>query len=406
MNRILAAILIITHFYSCSGEDKKLQESASVPELKQMSSPADSNSAEPFLFTDENGQVYFSWISKKGDTASLNYSVLKNESWAPPVTIASGTNWFVNWADYPQIVADGKGNLLSHFLERSDTGKYTYDVKIVSTNDGNIWNKPAILHNDGKQAEHGFVSMIPYNENFIVTWLDGRNTVSETMGGHEDHDGHHGAMTLRAAIINNKGEKINEWELDGKVCDCCQTAIAYPTAGPVVVYRDRSDKEIRDMSVARYINGEWTEPKSLHNDNWKIEGCPVNGPRISALGNTLAVAWFTSPEKKSQVNIIFSDDGGAIFGKPIRVDEGRSIGRVDVEMLDQESAMVCWMEGAVIKAVKVYKDGRKDSSITISTTSETRSSGFPQMTKTGNKLIFAWTNKEEKRIMVGKLHIN
>ena len=62
-------------------------------------------------------------------------------------------------------------------------------------------------------------------------------------------------MTLRAAFIDKKGNKINEWELDGRVCDCCQTTAAITNDGPVVVYRDRSDDEVRDMSIVRYVNG-------------------------------------------------------------------------------------------------------------------------------------------------------
>ena len=42
----------------------------------------------------------------------------------------------------------------------------------------------------------------------------------------DHHEGHHGAMSLRAAIIDGKGNKISEWELDNKTCDCCQTSAA------------------------------------------------------------------------------------------------------------------------------------------------------------------------------------
>ncbi|MEI2822700.1 MAG: hypothetical protein V9F02_04640 [Chitinophagaceae bacterium] len=113
------------------------------------------------------------------------------------------------------------------------------------------------------------------------------------------------------------------------------------------------------MSIVRLIDGKWTTPKPIFTDNWKIEGCPVNGPRIDAIGNSLAVAWFTSPDKNAQVNIVFSNDGGATFNSPLRIDEGKGIGRVDVVMLDENTAVVSWMEGSVIKAVKAYSNGKK-----------------------------------------------
>lgn len=403
MTKLLNTLLLIIVFASCN-DSKKTDNSAS--SLKQLNSPADSVSAEPYLFTDKNGLVYLSWIQKTKENSLLKFSVLNNESWSVPDTITFGNNWFVNWADYPMLAADGAGNMIAHVLEKSENDKYTYDVKLITSSDsGSSWSVTNILHDDGKKAEHGFVSILPYEDKFFVSWLDGRNTVSEKIDTSAHHDGHQGAMSLRAAIVNKQGKKTAEWELDKRVCDCCQTSAALTANGPVVVYRDRSEDEIRDMSIVRFVNGKWTEPKTIFPDQWKIAGCPVNGPRVAAEGNNLAIAWFSSPDKKAQVNIIFSEDGGANFNKPIRIDEDSAIGRVDVVMLDEKSAMVSWMEGAVIKAVKVYKDGKKDPALIIASSSESRSSGFPQMTKSGNNIIFAWTDDKNKNIKVAKLSL-
>ena len=100
-----------------------------------------------------------------------------------------------------------------------------------------------------------------------------------------------------------------------------------------------------------------------------------------------------------------SSDGGATFGKPIRVDEGSAIGRVDIVIIDDTSAVVSWMEGTMIKAVRVHSDGTKEPAITIATSSESRSSGFPQMTKAGNQLIFAWTDDKEKNIKIASIYL-
>lgn len=400
MNKLLNGFLMIIVLASCNDTSKtKIRKSS----LVQLNSPVDSVSAEPYLFTDENGLVYLSWIEKTQDKSLLKFSVLNNENWSDPDTITSGSNWFVNWADYPMMASNGS-NLIAHILQKSAEGTYTYDVKVtVSADKGKSWSELKILHDDGKKAEHGFVSFMPYKEQFFVSWLDGRNTVSEKADTGAHHDGHQGAMSLRAAVINNQGTKSAEWELDNKVCDCCQTSVALTSNGPVVVYRDRSDEEIRDISIVRFVNGKWTEPKTIFPDQWKIAGCPVNGPRVSADGNNLAIAWFSSPDKKAQVNIIFSGDGGANFSKPIRLDEENAIGRVDVEMLDENSAMVSWMEGGVVKAARVHKDGKKGPVVIIASSSEARSSGFPQMTKAGNNLIFAWSDDKAKTIKVAML---
>jgi hypothetical protein len=377
-----------------------VKEKASSLTLINMDSPAKSESGEPYLFTDEKGIVYLSWIEKSGDTNEFKYSKLKEGKWSQPVLIDSGKNWFVNWADYPMMATNGN-KFIAHYLKKSGDGTFAYDVKITSSIDqGKTWNTPNSLHDDGKEAEHGFVSMLPYKDHFFIAWLDGRNTVMEGM---EHHEGHHGQMTLRAAVVDKEGKKINEWELDNRTCDCCQTSAAITDNGPVVVYRDRSDDEVRDMSIVRLVNDVWTQPEVIYHDNWKIAGCPVNGPRIVANGNFIAAAWYTASEDKSKVNVIFSHDGGKTFGKPVQVDEGSAIGRVDIVMLDDESVMTSWMEGTTIKAAKVHTDGTKDSSMVIASSSQSRSSGFPQMTKYDGKILFAWTDDKEKTIKVASI---
>lgn len=366
-------------------------------QLREMVSPADSVSAEPFLFTSAGGQVLLSWVEEKGDTSLFQFSQLVGETWSEPVPIDSGTNWFVNWADYPMIASNDK-QYIAHYLEKSGEGTFSYDVRLTTSVDaGATWTRAVVLHDDGKQAEHGFVSLLPYGTNFLVVWLDGRNTVTEGMAD-LDHHGHHGEMSLRAAVVSPSGNKLSEWELDNRTCDCCQTAAALTDKGPIVIYRDRSHSEVRDISVVRLVDEKWTEPKPVFQDNWKIEGCPVNGPRLSATNNRVAIAWFTMPDDKAQVNVIFSNDGGETFGEPIRVAQGNTIGRVDIELLNGSEAAVTWMEGGVIKLARVKPSGEIWGPVLIANSSDARSSGFPQMTKQGNKLVFAWTDDEANQV--------
>ena len=396
MKQILSCLGILIIVASCNQSQPK-----TINEVKAISSPATDSCAQPYLFTDKNGIVFLSWMEKKNKQSTLKFSTFSGDQWTEPVTIATGNNWFVNWADYPVLISNGNQQLIAHYLEKSGASTYAYDVKYTTSPDnGKTWSDAKILHDDGKQAEHGFVSMMPYGEKFFVCWLDGRNTVSVDSGS---HDGHHGQMSIRGAILTKEGIKENEWELDNRVCDCCQTAVAITTTGPIVVYRDRSENEIRDMSIVRFVNGQWTTPKIIYADQWKIKGCPVNGPRADAIGNNVAIAWFAMKDDKGQVKIIFSSDGGNTFKTPVQIDEGNPIGRVDVVMLDEKTAMVSWMEGADIKAIKVSSDGTREKPIMIAASSNARSSGFPQMTKAGNKLIFALTDNKKKTIKLASL---
>jgi hypothetical protein len=397
MTKLVFILVVIALLSGCASEKEK-----DILSITTMESPADSVSLAPYLFTDKKEQVYLSWISRQTGKSTLQYSVLRADGWSPAQAIASGSNWFVNWADYPVLVGDGASSMIAHYLEKSENGKYTYDIKLrISADSGKSWSEPILLHDDGKKAEHGFVSMAAFEENYFVAWLDGRNAVMEE--NENGHEGHQGQMTVRGAIVDKSGKKVQEWVLDNKVCDCCQTSTVITANGPVVIYRDRSDTEIRDMSIVRLVNGEWTKPQSIYADNWKIEGCPVNGPRIAALGNNMAIAWFSSPNENSQVKLVFSNDGGASFSEPVQVNKEKAIGRVDIEMIDESTAWVSWMEGSKIKAARVNRKGKIEKSIDIATTSESRPSGFPQMTRSGNRLIFAWTDAQEKKIKLASL---
>lgn len=357
--------------------------------------------AEPFLYADDS-VIYLSWIDENDSSATMMLSHFENNNWTSPTKIASGNSWFINWADYPTLASNGK-NIIAHYLDKSGEDTYAYDVKFTMSHDGGVsWGEATVLNEDQKQAEHGFVSMLPYGENFFVAWLDGRNTVMEGM---EHHEGHHGSMSLRAAILDRNGKKINEWELDKRTCDCCQTTAAITSEGPVVIYRDRSDTEIRDMSIVRLVGDSWTSPKSIHGDNWEIAGCPVNGPRSSASDKTLAVAWYSVASDSTTVKVVFSENSGESFGEPIMINEKKSIGRVDIALIDDNTALVTWMEGRELKLAKVGKDGSKSSSITLATSSDARSSGFPQLAVSGNTAVFAWTDDSERIVKTASVKL-
>jgi hypothetical protein len=183
--------------------------------------------------------------------------------------------------------------------------------------------------------------------------------------------------------------------IDRRVCDCCPTAAAATSRGVIVAYRDRSAAEVRDVSVARFENGTWTAGAPVHADNWQIPGCPVNGPSLSAIGSRVALAWFAAPENNAHVSVALSSDGGATFGKAIRMDEGLPLGRVDVEQLPDGSALVAWIEStrgtnAELRARRVTPGGGRDEAVTVARLTSDRSSGHPRMARAGDQIVFAW----------------
>jgi hypothetical protein len=387
-NRVALAVAALPLLLSAS----TLLGSQSVADgVTPIASPAATGSAQPQLTVSPRG-VLLSWIERAGDVSSLKFAERTKAGWSTPRTVASGRDWFVNWADVPSVLRLGDGSLYGHWLQKSGPDTYAYDVRLArSTDDGRTWGTSFTPHADGTKTEHGFASLyqMPGTGGLGLIWLDGRAMTS----GHGEHGG--GDMSVRSATFDKTGKQLAENAVDARVCECCPTTAAVTTDGPIVAYRDRSDTEIRDIYVSRLVGAKWSEPTPVHRDNWQIAACPVNGPALSADGKAVALAWFTAKGDEGHTFIAFSLDSGRTFGKPIRLDDASALGRVDAALLSDGSAMATWIEFADGKAQfrmrRVTPSGERGPATTVSGLSANRASGYPRMARFGDELIFAWT---------------
>lgn len=364
--------------------------------IRPTQSPTNGDSRDPEFNPTHDGRAILSWVEKITDKRyALRAGVLDRNGWSEARTVSEGDNWFVNWADFPSVIALRDNSLAAHWLVKSGSSTYAYDVNISMSKDGGKnWSKPLVPHRDNTQTEHGFVSLIPLTDGRLgAIWLDGRNM--KNMKETDEHAPASESMTLRYAAIDADGKLSDEAQLDERVCECCQTSAAVTSQGPIAVYRDRSPTEVRDIYIVRQVNGSWTEPQPVFADNWQINGCPVNGPAVAADGTKVAVAWFSSIAETPRVKIAFSQDAGAKFGQPIQVDDGENAGRVDAVLLPDGSALVCWLsgnaQGGAIKVRRVRPDGLVGQAAVIAQTDISRSSGFPRMVRLGHQVHFAWT---------------
>jgi len=368
----------------------------------------------PRLTAGGDDQLWLSWVEPaEGDAHRLRFSRFQKDRWGPARTVAEGRDWFVNWADFPSVVPLGRDLAAAHWLVKRPGGTYAYDVAIsISTDGGESWGEPLRPHEDRSATEHGFATLFPVGHEagdevggkVGAVWLDGRNMPPANTGGHAGHADHGGGMSLRfgllspgsGAIADKEADREADREIDPLTCDCCQTGAAVSGDGVVVVYRDRTAEEIRDISYTRFEDGRWSAPRTLAADGWRIEGCPVNGPAIDAISSAVVVAWFTGAGEP-RVQVGWSADGGRNFSAPVTIDRVGVLGRVDVAMVDDDTAVVSWMAGggdegrAEIRYRRVDADGTLGPVRRLDTTSAARGAGFPQLAAGGGGLVFAWT---------------
>ncbi len=338
-------------------------------------SPAGPNSSEPQLAVSNRG-VLLSWTEKAGDKSTLKFAERTASGWSQPMTAASGSGWFVTYADPPTVIRLSDGTLVATWQVTTDEELEAANLNLsYSKDDGKTWARPFLPHHDRTKTQHAFPSFFEVPGTGLgMVWLDGR------LGA---KDPENGPMSLQYASFDSSWKQTAEAALDTRVCECCSTSTAVTSDGVVAAFRDRSEKEIRNIAVVRLENGQWTTSTPVHDDNWEVHSCPVNGPAISARGRNAVVAWFTAKDDKGQAYAAFSSDAGRTWGSPITLHDDASLGRVDVELLDDGSAVATWVEYAdkrgQFRMRRIEPSGMRGPAMAVAAVEGGSSSGFPRM---------------------------
>jgi anti-sigma regulatory factor (Ser/Thr protein kinase) len=393
---IALLLAVVCALAGCTKSSAPPPPTASGPlKIERDRSPAGPATAQPQL-TAAAGSVVLSWLASVAGATTLTFSERTDTGWSAPLPVVSGRDLFTNWADLPSVMRMSNGDLVAHWMQDTDPAAEAYDLRLATSSDGGrTWSAPFSPHHDGTKSEHGFASLFEGpGGSFGLVWLDGRS-MKET--------------GLRTAMFDRDWTQLSEEAIDTRVCDCCPTAVAVTASGPIVAFRGRTDDETRDISVSRLLDESWTEPVTVHHDGWHLNGCPVNGPALSASGRDAAIAWFTAPQDEGHVFVAFSQNAGTTFGAPVRVDESGSLGRVDVELMPDGSAMVSWIELAGNQASfmvrRVERSGGRSAATTVTTLGTNRSSVYPRMARRGNEIIFAWTDPESLSVQTATTRV-
>ncbi|HEX5788676.1 MAG TPA: sialidase family protein [Woeseiaceae bacterium] len=366
--------------------------------------PAALDSTSPKL-TAGSGQLLLSWIERQPGGATLKVAELGAESWGPAVSVATDAEMFVNWADLPGVLSLTRGakansHWVAHWLSHNADGPYAYSVRVSQSHDGGAtWSEPMTPHTDGTATEHGFVAKYRAPQGVGLVWLDGRNTAEG------------GGMSLRSAVVAPDGSLMDEHLIDDLVCDCCPTHVAVSSGGPLLVYRDRSPDDVRDIYITRYSNGRWSPGVPVAADGWVIRGCPVNGPAIVASGDLVGVAWFTAAGDRPRVQLSISRDGGRTFPAPTEITSGNVAGYVDLVFAGQSTFVVSWADKEGKQQAIRLRSVKEDMTLGPATTvARSRlAMNMPQMEFRQGELVLAWTDiadDESRRIVSARIPVN
>jgi Neuraminidase (sialidase) len=310
--------------------------------------PSDTSKAYamPLLWQTSKGDIMLSWTEKdeKGVTSfCLAVSKDKGKTFSEKQVIYAGTGVGNSRLMRAKVLQKKDGSLVAVFSNRMDApppsadkqgdkkggrGGRSLDIVYCESKDnGATWTSPKSVDADPtKGIVKGFFDAIvlPNDEIAVVYLKDVANSQK-----HEERD-------LRLVLSKN-GVFQPEKVIDPVVCDCCNINFLVDAKGALnVYYRDNND-DIRDIAkMTSTDNGAtFSKPEIVHNDGWKINGCPHSGAVSSSYNKSTLVAWYSGAETESGIRLVTGK------GKKLFVVNDPSAKNPSL-MADAQTAVMMW----------------------------------------------------------------
>lgn len=368
---------------------------------RQISSPAQSGSISPRVTAQPDRSVVLSWLEPQEDRkAAMRLSRWREGRWSEPVAIASSLAFSRDQASAPGVTGLSPTTMMAYWSERvasepqaaNEIALYT----AVSTDGGSHWMPPMLVNRAGAQPgeDNAYASAVGLDDQHTqFVWLDGREWEKAKR------------VQLMERVVGVDGKMSDARLLDPDTCTCCSTAIAKTPKGLLAAYRGHNKENIRDISLVRSAGEGWSQPRIPHPDHWHIEACPVNGPHLDVNGGRTALIWFTAPEDQPAVKVTFSNDDGAEFAGALRLDTGTAIGRAQIAVLSDGSAIGFWLEneagGTRFVVRRVRDNGNMGAQVELA---KGTNFGYPHIARTEGGVLAVWSERNPvSEIRVGVL---
>ena len=271
---------------------------------------------------------------------------------------------------------------------------------------GESFDKPVQVSDKDAPSNRGFPSVgIAPNGDVYAIWLDERDTSQpneETSSVYLARSTDHGTTFGRNVRVA-KG-----------ACPCCRPSLAFGAQSEVfVAWRRVFRGEVRDMVVSTSRDGGQTfaDPVRVHDDGWKLNGCPDCGAALAESNGALCVAWMTEGrEERPRIRFARSADGAKSFSAPI--DISRDILDPNHPSLKTAEDGTVWLifQGRApsssgswnkTQAYVVEVDPRGSPSLPTPVPGSENSIAYPTMALgSGGRLFVAWTQPQVNRSVV------
>ena len=261
--------------------------------------------------------------------------------------------------------------------------------------------------------------------NIHAVWLDHRRMVtsdSSAASGHQHGaaaEGNAGTAGRTSAAVADKpdgvamaqksdlyfdtlGDAVAPRAVTPGVCYCCKTAIAFGPSNEIyLAWRHVYPGLLRDMAFTMSRDGGRTfaDPVRVSQDNWKIDGCPEDGPALAVDGRSrIHIVWPTVvTESGTQTKALFhamSTDGRS-FSLRTRIPTEGQPNHPQLAVAPDGALVAVWDEsGGGLRRIARGR-GAVDAAGRVSFTRTALGSDsgtYPKLVATPNGWLTAWTS--------------
>ena len=299
----------------------------------------------PVVASAADGTVLLTWAAEEGPDKNV-YVARAGEPGAAPVRV-NPAGLSVEALHHSPLIAAGPGGVLyvswSSDRPRPPGVLFASDLRLSRSRDGGRSWDGHVRVNDDRPISHSFEGMTVARDGAVVmAWIDSR-------------EGPEKAATWVTRVLDEGTRPGPSTRLDGDTCVCCRVAVGRgPGEAVAVLWRKVFSGDVRDMvlGISRDGGRSFETPLRVHDDGWKITGCPHRGGEVAfdAKGAAYA-AWYTEGTKGVPSMLFAVAPAGRRFGTPQRVNSSTATipDQVRLAVNPAGAAVIVWEDATAVR---------------------------------------------------------
>jgi hypothetical protein len=126
--------------------------------------------------------------------------------------------------------------------------------------------------------------------------------------------------------------------------DHASARVRFPDGSGLSVFFPQAGDRILDLHTQRHHSSGDAPPRALSQESWPARKQPPEPSALAAHEARVIAVWLNHAENSPRLLAARSTNAGDSFFLPVRIDDGRPLGRAASAMLRDGSAYVIWLE--------------------------------------------------------------